>query len=144
MWRRTLILMKATAGLLWLSGCSGDPTTPAQQCLGDTVVEAGSVIEGMLEPGDFTDFEGDFVDSYVLQVPSLSTWRFTMRSTELDSVLWLYSAFTTLDADDNDGGGVNGLDAAIARVLPGGCYTIEATTEAVGAEGAYTLTVERF
>lgn len=142
--RPTLFLMMATAGLFWLSACSGDPTIPTQQCLGETAVEAGSVIAGMLEPGDFTDFEGAFVDSYVLQVPSLSTWRFTMRSAELDSVLWLYSAFTTLDADDNDGGGVNGLDAAIARVLPGGCYTIEATTGAVGVEGAYTLTVERF
>jgi hypothetical protein len=130
------------AAVLALSACKDDPTGPALSCTGATPIAIGATVSGTLAQGDLTDVDGAFLDRYSLTVPESRGVEITMRSAALDSWLWLLTETGSVVAfDDDSGGGANGLDAQIVRVLDRGCYLIEATTFP-GETGAYTLEVK--
>ncbi len=137
----TLPLILASIVFL-TAGCS-DSTGPEDlvTCTGGTPLAVGATVNGTLAEGDELDFDGAYLDRYALAVQQGGTHEVTMRSTELDSFLWLVNPDSgDIIAFDDDSGG--GLDARIVHPLDRGCYWVEATTFP-GESGAYTLSVLR-
>lgn len=119
----------------------GDSTGPSNlNCTGGTALAVGASVNGMLEQGDDADIDGAFLDRYALTVEQGGTIEITMRSSDLDSFLWLLQPDGDVIEGDDDGGG--NLDALITRSLNRACYLVEATTF-LGQSGAYTLSVQR-
>jgi hypothetical protein len=99
----------------------------------------GSILSGTLGLGDPVDSSGAYFDRYALTVTQGGVIQITMRSTDVDAWLTLYSGTTVLAVDDDSGGGTNGTDARITTSLVPGCYLVEASTFASGETGSYTL-----
>lgn len=133
------------AAILMLGACGGDSPTasppPELNCTGGAPLAVGASVNGTLEEGDDRDVDNAFLDRYALTMEEDGTIEMTMRSSEVDSFLWLLETNGDVIAfDDDSGGGENGLDAQLVHALDRGCYLAEATTFPEES-GAYTLTV---
>lgn len=128
-----------TALLLAVGGCADLFGPDALSCSGGIDLRVGDSVSGTLQSGDQQDIDGAWLDSYTLGVEEESNVTIDMRSTEVDSWLWLLSASGGVITADDDGG--DGVNARITRNLDRGCYTVEATTFAAGETGSYTLQV---
>jgi hypothetical protein len=116
---------------------------------GDTVVAGGgtpipnqpAVISGSLDTSDLARNDGSFYDEHRVDLSSGSTLTVTMRSTDFDAYLTMYSP-SAVEYSDDDGAG--GSDARI-EVADGeaGQWKIWANSYGAGQTGSYTLTIER-
>jgi len=87
--------------------------------------------KSLTRPATFSDF-------YQIVLPADTSVTVDMRSTVLDSFLYLLSASGTILASDDDGAG--GANARIGPiVLSAGSYMIEATSFGAGELGSYFL-----
>lgn len=115
------------------------------------------ILKGRLEDGDCRANEiapgtplPSFVDEISVTLFSSGTLTITMRSTDLDSLLFLLNRTAScsngcseaqamvITGDDDSGGGVNGLDAFISMDLAAGTYIILVTSIDAQA-GNYSL-----
>ena len=115
------------------------------------------VLDGRLEDGDCRTNEiapgtplPSFADEISVTLFSSGTLTITMRSTDLDSLLFLLNRTAScsngcseaqamvITGDDDSGGGVNGLDAFISMDLAAGTYIILVTSIDAQA-GNYSL-----
>lgn len=79
-----------------------------------------------------------FVDAYEITVEEGGTVALTMRSSSVDTRLWLLDHARNAVAEDDDGSG--GSDAVLAATdLAAGTYTVLASSHGEGEMGPYTL-----
>lgn len=101
----------------------------------------GSTTTGTLASGDCQFTDGTLVDLYRFTVTATRSVTIIMRSTAVDSYLYLASALGD-DIAQNDGGdSPGGKDARIVVTLNPGTYIIGANSRNPGT-GQYTLTTQ--
>jgi hypothetical protein len=145
----------------WLIACGGGGGGSSGDGSNDnpcgTVVDIGpnSITDGVLEAGDCRASDVDhstsdpsFVDEYRITLNALETLTINMRSSNLDTYLYLANRSTSCSSgcttsiiiafDDDSGGGVNSTDALISMDLARGTYLIGANSFDPQA-GSYTL-----
>jgi hypothetical protein len=99
----------------------------------------GTTVIGSLAATDCTFQDGTYVDYYGFTLANPRQVTITLRSTDFDAYLVLFSSTSTvIEQDDDDGGG---SDAQIVRTLAPGTYFIAANSFEVET-GAYTLTTQ--
>ena len=99
----------------------------------------GSTVNGTLTATDCTFQDGTYVDYYGFTLGAPGQITITLRSTDFDAYLVLFSATSqVLEQDDDDGGGD---DAQIVRTLAPGTYYIAANSFQA-ATGGYTLSTQ--
>jgi hypothetical protein len=145
---------------VWLTACGGGGGGGSgggndNPC--GTVVDIGpnSIVDGKLEAGDCRLIDIDptsggtsFIDEYRITLNALDTLTINMRSSNLNTYLYLADRSTScsngcttsiiIAFDDNSGGGVNGTDALISMGLTPGTYLIGANSFDPQT-GSYTL-----
>ena len=99
----------------------------------------GSTSTGTLASGDCQFSDGTFVDLYRFTVTTTRSVTITMRSTAVNSYLYLATALGEDIAENDNGGGGN--DARITVTLNPGTYIIGANSLSP-ASGTYTLTTQ--
>jgi hypothetical protein len=96
----------------------------------------GSTVNGTLTATDCTFQDGTYVDYYSFILANPRQVTITLRSTQIDAYLVIFSATGTLVEENNNGGG--GSDAQIVRTLAPGTYYIAANSFTLET-GGYTL-----
>lgn len=97
----------------------------------------GATVTGSLTATDCVFGDGTSVDLYRFTLTTPRTVTITLRSTQFDAYLVLFtSTFTGITEDDDSAGGT---DAQIVRNLAAGTYIIAANSFDIDT-GAYTLT----
>jgi hypothetical protein len=96
----------------------------------------GSTVNGTLTAADCTFQDGTYVDYYSFTLANSRQVTITLRSTQIDAYLALFSSTAALVEDNNNGGG--GTDAQIVRTLAAGTYFIAANSFTLET-GGYTL-----
>lgn len=117
-----------------------DPVQAPDLFQNSTTISYGASVNGRLSNGN------NFEESWVFTAAQGDQIVITMRSSEVDSLLYLHSANGNLLAEnDDDGGGVNGYDSEINYTIPeDGQYIIVANQWFEGeGGGSYTLTLQR-
>lgn len=133
--------------LFGLSACEGStgptgPTGPFLLCAQVSTISRGETKNGTLSTSDCNMGDGSYVDFYRFTLSSAATVTITMRSSSIDSYLFLYSeAQMMLDSDDDSGFGVSGTDSQIVFPLSAGNYVIAANSFAAGETGSYTVSL---
>ncbi len=99
----------------------------------------GTTVNGTLAATDCTFQDDTYVDYYGFTLANPRQVTITLRSTEIDAYLVLFSSTAAvLEEDNNDGGG---NDAQIVRTLAPGTYYIAANSFSVET-GSYTLSTQ--
>jgi hypothetical protein len=99
------------------------------------------VVDGTLDSSDRVRDDGSYYDEHTVQLSSGSNLVVTMRSTDFDAYLTLYSPSGATFSDDDGGGGT---DARVqVTVTETGPWRIWANTLLANTTGSYTLTIER-
>jgi Big-like domain-containing protein len=115
----------------------------ADSCLGDIWVTRGISTQQELKPTDCVDASGPYYfDPFQLILVSGQSVTITESSTAFDAELFVHASSGNSVFDDNSGGGTNArlsytntsTGAEVLFILP--------STAAVGATGAYTLTID--
>jgi Big-like domain-containing protein len=115
----------------------------ADSCLDDIWVTRGIVTQQELKSTDCVDGTGPFYfDTFQLILVTGQSVTITESSTGFDAELFLHSSSGRVVSDDNGGGGTNARlsytnsssEAEVLHILP--------STVAIGATGAYTLTID--
>jgi hypothetical protein len=99
----------------------------------------GTTVNGTLTSTDCTFQDGTYVDYYGLTLANPREVTITLRSTQFDAYLVLFSATSEVIEEDDDDGGGN--DARIVRTLAPGTYYIAANSFTLET-GGYTLTTQ--
>lgn len=97
----------------------------------------GTTVNGILASTDCTFQDGTYVDYYGFMLANPRQVTITLRSSQIDAYLVLFSSDADVIEEDDDDGGGN--DAQIVRTLPPGTYYIAANSFAIET-GPYTLT----
>ncbi|HEU4880949.1 MAG TPA: DVUA0089 family protein [Longimicrobium sp.] len=97
----------------------------------------GTTVNGILASTDCTFQDGTYVDYYGFTLANPRQVTITLRSSQIDAYLVLFSSDAEVIEEDDDDGGGN--DAQIVRTLPPGTYYIAANSFAIET-GPYTLT----
>jgi subtilisin family serine protease len=114
--------------------------TVIQSAASMTTINIGDTLSGRLSADDQASPHraGEYADFYRLVVTATSPVNIDMKSTALNSYLFLLSSTgSVMASDDNSGGNTN---ARIGLVVDPGTYYIEATSSVAGI-GDYTLSV---
>lgn len=99
----------------------------------------GTTVNGTLATTDCTFQDGTYVDYYAFALANPRQVTITLRSTQIDAYLVLFSATSAVIEENDDGGG--GSDAQIVRTLAPGTYYIAANSFALET-GGYTLSTQ--
>jgi hypothetical protein len=99
----------------------------------------GTTVNGTLTAADCTFQDGTYVDYYGFTLATSRQVTITLRSTQIDAYLVLFSSTPTVIEENNNGGG--GSDAQIVRTLAPGIYYIAANSFALQT-GGYTLSTQ--
>lgn len=138
--RRALVLCAAAS----LAACDDSPTdSELDEFQGCDRVEGIGVpgnASGSLTGSDCTLGDGSYVDLYSFRVSGSRSVTITLRSSQFDSFLVLFSSSGTVVDSDDDGAG--GLDSRITMNLTAGTYVIAANSLDAGETGTYTLSVD--
>ena len=156
--RNSFVKVIAAAGDYVVGANSYDPgalgaytltttVTPVQadSCLYDVFVTRGITTTQAVASTDCVDASGPYyADLYQVVLRSGQSLTVTERSTAFDAELFLFDPNGNYVASDNNsGGGSGGTDARLTyQTTTGGDYYIAAATAAVGATGAYMLTID--
>ena len=120
----------------------GESDTQAFEVVAPCPVQAytlGTTVNGTLAATDCTFQDGTHVDYYGFTLANPRQVTITLRSTDFDAYLVLFSAAAqVIEQDDDDGGGE---DAQIVRTLAPGTYYIAANSFQVDT-GGYTLSTQ--
>lgn len=156
---KTFITVVSILGLLvGIQGCGSDSDDDDDVSCGTVVdISPNGMLNGRLESGDcrLSDLDpigGDstFVDEYRVTLSMAGTLTVTMRSSEVDTFLWLLDRSDScaggctaaqamvITVDDDSGGGVNGTDSTIVFGLAAGSYLILANSF-FPESGSYTI-----
>lgn len=127
--------------LFGLGACEGSTGPEAfLECDRVGTISNGDTKSANIGASDCDFGDGEYIDFYRFELSSSQTVTITMRSEAIDSFLLLFNdAETIVDADDDSGGGVDGLDAQIVILLAAGDYVIAASGASSFETGAYTL-----
>ncbi len=115
----------------------------ADSCLDDVWLTLGIATQQELKSTDCVDGSGPyFFDTFQLILGTGQSITITERSAAFDAELFLHSSSGDILSDDNSGGGTNArlsytnssTQAVVLHILP--------SSLAVGATGAYTLTID--
>ena len=102
-------------------------------------ITVGGTFNGTLAPADCRLSDGTALQKFQLTLPTAAPLEIEMRSTAVDSYLFLLDANNQVVAENDDGG--PGTDARIMRVLNAGTYTIVVNAYDRDTYGAYSLAV---
>lgn len=115
----------------------------ADSCLGNIWVTRGIVTQQQLETTDCVDSTGPYYfDALQMVLVPGQTATITESSSDFDAELFLHSSSGSVLVDDNSGGG-NTARLSYTNTSAGSeQLSILPSTVAVGATGAYTLTID--
>lgn len=107
----------------------------------------GVLVAGYLNEADNGEDYGPAYEIRSFHARAGQRIRITQRSYEIDSYLsvgfWDGSSFSELAADDDSGGGDNGLDAQVEFIAPRtGVYAARVSSYSEGQEGPFTLQID--
>jgi len=115
----------------------------ADSCLNDTWVTRGVTTQQELKTTDCVDTTGPYYfDSFQMVLVSGQTVTITEMSTAFDAELFLHSTSGAVVFDNNSGGGTNARLSYTNTSSGAEVLSIRPSTAAVGATGAYTLTID--
>lgn len=99
------------------------------------------VVDGRLDSSDRVRDDGSYYDEHAVNVSPGSNLVVTMRSSDFDAYLTVFSPSNATFSDDD---GAGGTDARVQIAsTENGMYRIWANTLRSGDTGAYTVTIER-
>lgn len=111
---------------------------PGVACADAPVLLAGSTVAGSLEITDAANDDGTRYDVYRIELEAATDVFLEMRSTEIDSYLYLFSEAGAV-ITRNDDASNRTLNARIEVLLDPGCYLVMATSAASVEFGDYVL-----
>ncbi len=116
------------------SGYSNEATTACSLPIG-----VGTTVSGALTTADCrsTLRSGAYYDGYTFSATAGATYTITLNSTAFDAYLYLLNGSSVVAQNDDSNGGLN---SSIVYTAPAaGILTIQATSYAANATGAYTV-----
>ena len=121
----------------------GTPREPSSHCVSGVPVDGGAVSGAWANDCPSVNKEGSYARYYAFSLSEETEVSITLESDDADTYLFLLEDFGTsgavLHKDDDYPGG--GTDSQVKETLPGGVYTIEATTYDEETTGGFTLTI---
>lgn len=115
----------------------------ADSCLDDIWVTRGIVTQQELKSTDCVDGSGPYYfDTFQMVLVAGQTVTITESSTAFDAELFLHSTSGSVVSDNNSGGGTNARLSYTNSSNKAEQLSILPSTAAVGATGAYTLTID--
>lgn len=105
-------------------------------------VSVGAVVNSSLIAGGCQLPSGEFVRYYRFEIAETKGVRIRQSSTAIDSYVLLMDVGGLVIAENDDASGTEGLNSELFALLPGGSYTIGATSWDAGEVGAFELRIE--
>lgn len=121
------------------SGTASVTVAAPDPCAAFRPIAIGGTFNGTLAPADCRLSDGTALQKFQLTIPTATPIEIEMRSSAVDSYLFLIDAGNQVVAENDDGG--PGTDARIMRVLNAGTYTVVVNAYDPETYGAYSLTV---
>lgn len=136
----------AAGSALTYSRTTFDPQTlslcavpnPDVACADLPALAADAALEASITAIDSTNGDGTHYDAYRIDVDATTDVALEMRSSEIDSYLYLFADAGALVAQDDDASSRT-LDARIEVLLDPGCYVVVATTAGPADFGEYVI-----
>ncbi len=119
---------------------SGGQPANGQTASGAAALSLGQPVQGSLGPGDDTLTNGEWVDSYTVELQAGTPLVVDMTSSELDPFVGLRSPSGEVDGND-DWEGSSSHSRLEKVVEESGTWEVLATSYQAGEAGAYTLSV---